>query len=185
MSPDRSALEIEEYRALRATIRERGTLRLLVTAITFVSWAILVVAVPAFLAMPILAMAPLLVLAAGFEIIFATHVGVERVGRFLQARYESGELPAWERSAMGIGVGRLPSAGVDPLFSVLFGLAALLNLVPVALLSAEGGPAVGAMSIEFLVYTAFHLVFLGRVIVARRFARTQRAADLAAFERRS
>ena len=34
MVPDRSELSLEEYKALRATIRERGTLRLIVTAIT-------------------------------------------------------------------------------------------------------------------------------------------------------
>jgi hypothetical protein len=184
MAPDQSDFALEEYRALRATIRERGTLRLFVAAITFVGWATLVVLVAALVAMPILALAPLLVLAAGFEVVFATHVGVERVGRFLQARYERDGVPGWERAAMGIGIGRLPSAGIDPLFSVLFGLAALLNLVPVALLSVEGGPIIGEMSVEFLVYSAFHLVFVGRVASARRFARRQRAADLAAFEGR-
>ena len=185
MADDPNQLAIEEYRALRATIRERGTMRLIVTAVTFVSWAALVIALPAFVAMPVLAMAPLLVLAAGFEIVFAAHVGVERIGRFIQARYEGGgaPLPGWEQAAMSGARRGLVSAGVDPLFSVLFGLAALINLVPVALLSAEGGPTLGPFSLELTVYTLFHLIFVGRVIVARRFAGRQRALDLAAFER--
>src|SRR5688572_14729222 len=41
IDPFRSELAHEEFRALRATIRERGTLRLLVVLITFVAWATL------------------------------------------------------------------------------------------------------------------------------------------------
>ena len=74
MSFDRSSLRVEEYRALRATVRERGTTRLIVSAITFVSWATLAVVVYAVSAIPLIAVFPLFVLVAGFEVVFATHV---------------------------------------------------------------------------------------------------------------
>jgi hypothetical protein len=67
MSFDRSSLRVEEYRALRATVRERGTTRLIVSAITFVSWATLAVVVYAVSAIPLIAVFPLFVLVAGFE----------------------------------------------------------------------------------------------------------------------
>jgi hypothetical protein len=66
-------------------------------------------------------------LAAGFEAVFALHVGVERIGRYLQVFHEdAGGPPAWERHAMAFGP---PSAGgrVDPLFSGLFAAAAVLT----------------------------------------------------------
>src|SRR5262245_24708088 len=101
MATERPDLAVEEYRALRATIRERGTARLVVTTITFVSWAGLVTATCALNLPAVLGLVPLLVLTAGFEAGFAMHVGVERVGRFIQVRYEGDAgLPAWEHAAM-------------------------------------------------------------------------------------
>jgi hypothetical protein len=183
MPDDISPLGPEEFRALRATIRERGTTRLVVGAITFVSWGALAIGVPAVVAVPVLGLIPLLVLAAGFEVVFAAHVGVERVGRFIQARYEdeSRPVPGWERAAMQAGRS-LPGAGIDPLFSGLFTAAAMLNLAPIALLSVEGGPTIGGgVPLELAVYGMLHAVFIGRIIYARRYAAGQRERDLAFF----
>ena len=74
-------------------------MRLIVVAITFVAWAALVLAVQVFVPIPLFSLVPLFVLAAGFEVVFATHVGIERIGRYVQVRYETNEsdLPAWER----------------------------------------------------------------------------------------
>ena len=130
MTIDPSALSVEEYRALRATIRERGTMRLVVTVITFVAWArhgrwdgrrV-----------PVFGLVPLLVLVAGFEMVFATHVGVERIGRYLQVRYESADgLPAWEHRRDGDRGRAGAGSGIDPLFASVFVIATLLNLIPV------------------------------------------------------
>lgn len=181
--PNDSDLRGEEYRALRATIRERGSVRLIVSLITFVSWAALVFVVLATTVVPVLGLIPLLVLAAGFEVVFAAHVGVERIGRYLQARYESPEgLPAWEQTAMRLGQAGLPGGGIDPLFSALFTAAGLMNLVPIALLSSAGGPAVAGVPLELLVYAILHFLFVARVVAARRFAATQRVRELPLFE---
>jgi hypothetical protein len=112
------------------------------------------------------------VLLAGFEAIHALHVGVERVGRYLQVFYENGsDGPLWESAAMRFGPG-LPGAGVDPLFTSVFVGATLVN---VAILTAPfhtvwDGVAVGA-----------HAAFLVRAGRARRAAAQQRAVDLETF----
>jgi len=70
------SLAVEEYRALRATIRERGTARWIVIALTFVAWGALSSVDRVFAAAPSLTLVPLVVLASGFETVFALHVGV-------------------------------------------------------------------------------------------------------------
>jgi hypothetical protein len=186
MSFDRSSLRVEEYRALRATVRERGTTRLIVSAITFVSWATLAVVVYAVSAIPLIAVFPLFVLVAGFEIVFATHVGVERVGRYVQVHYEAppGELPRWEQVVMKLGREGLPSGGIDPVFSALFATAAILNLAPIALATYGAAPMlVGGLSAEFAFYILVHVLFIARILVARRFIQGQRARELELFQK--
>jgi len=184
LTPSQNDLAVEEYRALRATIRERGTMRLIVVAITFVAWAALVLAVQVFVPIPLFSLVPLFVLAAGFEVVFATHVGIERIGRYVQVRYETNEsdLPAWERSAMALGAHARARTGIDPLASGLFIGAAALNLVPVLLVSLSEGPNVlGVIPAEFAVFAGIHVLFVWRIFKARRFAARQRAADLEIF----
>ncbi len=186
MSFDRADFRIEEYRALRATVRERGTTRLIVAAITFVAWGALAIVVYAVSAVPLLAVVPLLVLAAGFEVVFAAHVGVERVGRYLQVHYEAppGELPRWEQAVMKLGRQHLPSGGVDPLFAMPFALAALLNLGPIALMTYSAAPLlIGEISVEFAFYAFLHALFIARILIARRFAGQQRARELELFQK--
>ncbi|HYN07824.1 MAG TPA: hypothetical protein VES67_10575 [Vicinamibacterales bacterium] len=186
MSFDRSRLGIEEFRALRATVRERGTTRLLVTAITFVAWATLAIVVYAVSAVPLLAVVPLVVLAAGFEVVFAAHVGVERVGRYLQVHYEAppGELPRWEQVVMKLGRQGLPSGGIDPLFSALFGIATFVNLAPIALVTYSAAPLlVGEISVELAFYAFLHALFIARILIARHFTRRQRARELELFQK--
>ena len=72
-------------------------------------------------------MVPLTVLFGGFEAVWTLHVGVERIGRFIQVSYESGDGASWETSAMRASPG-LPGSGADPLFSVVFAVASLVNL---------------------------------------------------------
>ena len=57
------------------------------------------------------------------------HTGVERIGRYLQVFYEEkDDSGAWETTAMNYGA-KLPSGGLDPLFSSLFFAATLLNFI--------------------------------------------------------
>jgi hypothetical protein len=179
---DTHALAIEEYRALRATIRERGTARLIVTVITFVAWSASAVAVQALFTIPTLTLAPLIVLAAGFEVVFAAHVGVERIGRFLYVHYESGgnSTPCWEHAVVAIGT-HAGGSGIDPLCSVLFIIAALANLVPAVFAAATLSNASGVFwSLGF--FAVVHAIFIVRVLGARRFAASQRPRDTQLFQ---
>jgi hypothetical protein len=101
-------------------------------------------------------------------------VGVERIGRYLQVFYEeAGHLPAWERTAMAFG--REPSGdGIDPLFSLVYAAALLLNLVPVGL---TGQP------VFILAAGAAHAGFALRILRTRLYAAAQRAKDLERFRR--
>jgi hypothetical protein len=159
----------EEYRALRATIRERGTARMVLLPVIFIGWAATAIATAAVITVAVSTLVPLLVLLAGFEAIFALYVNVERIGRYLQVFHE----PAggWERVAMSFGQ-RFPGTGPDPLFSRLFTLATSVNFLPVAL--GGGIP-------EIVVLAVLHLLFVNRVRMARAFAASQRVQDLDRF----
>ena len=161
-----------EYEALRATIRERGTWRVVLSWLSLAVWASLLVA--ALARGTVLLLVSLVALAAGFEGVYALHVGVERIGRYLQVFYEtSATLPAWERTAMAYG--REPSGdGLDPIFSTLFATAALLNLVLMLASRQVGLITVGV---------AAHFIFAARILHARRYAAKQRAQDLEKFKR--
>lgn len=190
MTTDRPDLALEEYRALRATIRERGTARLVVTTITFVSWAAVATAACALNLAPVLGLVPLLALTAGFEAGFAMHVGVERIGRFLQVRYESADtLPGWEHAAMKAGANPSARLGVDPLFFWPYVAAVVLNLVVVLVLEASPTPEASpdlvlieaAPSPVVVACALLHGAVVARFLAARRVARTQRERDLALF----
>jgi len=161
----------EEYRALRATIRERGTTRIWIFVVGLVGWAGLVIATAALAALPVATLLPLLVLAVVFEAVVALHTGVERIGRYIQVFHENGR--GWEQTAMAYG--RTFRTFNDPLFAVVFIVAAALNYVPV--LIAEPVP------VEVAVIGAAHLLFVARVVVARRAAARQRTLDLERFQR--
>jgi hypothetical protein len=70
-----------EYKALRATIRESGTVRAITFLVTLCIWALLELALTAYPQHAMAPLIPLLVLVAGFETFFHLHLGVERVGR--------------------------------------------------------------------------------------------------------
>jgi hypothetical protein len=165
--------ELEEYRALRDTIRERGTARVWIFLAGLAVWAGLALTTAILAAPPATTLLPLMSLAAAFEAIFALHMGVERIGRYLQVFHESAdERAAWERTAMTFGP--LPrTGGTDPLFLACFAIATALNFAPVL--------AAGPVAIEVVVLGAAHLVFLVRLAAARRAAAGERAADLARF----
>ncbi|MDE3156958.1 MAG: hypothetical protein KGN76_17800 [Acidobacteriota bacterium] len=170
-------MRLEEFAALRATIRERGTARVWFFWAGLVGWATIVVVETAINSLPVLSLVPLLVLAATFEGVFALHTGVERVGRYLQVMFEETREPGdeglrWETAAMAFG--RLfPARGPDPLFSGYFVLAAVLNLIPVAL--------AGPVPAELGLLGVIHLIFIVRLFRARSVAAGQRARDLERF----
>jgi hypothetical protein len=168
-----NARSVEEYRALRATIRERGTLRVWLFLAGIVAWAALAVATAALATLPVATLLPLLILAAAFEAVFSVHTGVERVGRYLQVFFESDADRGWEHHVMAYG--RLfPGGGSDPVFTAYFFTAAVFNFVPVLL--------AGAVPIEYGVVGTIHLLFVLRLLAAKRQAARQRAIDLDRFQ---
>jgi hypothetical protein len=165
--------ELEEYSALRATIRERGTARVWVFVAGFAVWSGLAVATAALATLPIATLLPLLMLAAVFETVFSLHTAVERVGRYIQVFYEEPSERNWEHTAMAFGRG-IRRGGTDPLFAAYFWMAAGLNLIPAALADP--------VAIEWTVLGTAHGLFVVHVFLARRRAAAQRAADLERFE---
>jgi hypothetical protein len=176
----------DEYRTLRETIQTRGSLRVAIAVGAWIAWAVLSLwcwtaatspAVGPALS-PVLSLIPLLVLAGAFEAVLALHTGVERIGRYVQRVFESGvpTPPAWEHVAVAMGGRWLSPGGLDPLFTAIFGLAAALNL-----LQSLAGAATLA-PIEIATPLGFHAAFGLRLILARRFAARQRAADIAALD---
>jgi hypothetical protein len=166
--------ELEEYRALRDTIRERGTARIWVFLAGMVAWGALTIATAALAALPVATFLPLLVLAAAFEGVFSLHVGVERIGRYIQVFLEEpgGDL-GWEHVAMAFGP-PLKGTRADPLFTVHFLIATVLNVVPALL--AQPVP------IEVAVVLGAHVLVIARIVLARLIASRQRAADLKRFQ---
>jgi hypothetical protein len=191
-----TAREQDEYIALRATIRERGTARVCIFAGGVVAWAAATIATAALASTPIATLLPLLVLASVFEAVFALHIGVERIGRYLQVFYETDPpappgppdllaspgrpaLPAspahsgWEHAAMAFGR-PAGAAAVDALFTVPFLLATLCNVAPALIVD----PA----RVELIFIGGAHALFVLRLLVARQAAGRQRAIDLARFQ---
>jgi hypothetical protein len=162
--------EQSEYAALRETIRQRGTARMVVVPATFIGWAATAVATAAVITVALSTLVPLLILAAGFETVFALHMNVERIGRYLQVFHERDG--GWEQVAMRYGQ-RFPGSGPDPLFAQLFVFGVSINFLPAAL---------GGEPLEVGVIAALHLFLVYRIRMARSAAARQRADDLHRFE---
>jgi len=156
--------EQNQYRALRDTIRERGTARLWIFVIGISIWAALTVATAALIAPPVATLVPLLALAATFEAVYALHVGIERIGRYLEVFFDD----SWEKAAMMFG--RRPRAArIDPLFAIVFAIAALFNLVPL-LIAQPTAP-------ELIFVGGAHALFGVRVVFAKLTVSKQREID--------
>jgi hypothetical protein len=186
-----TAGEQEEYRALRATIRERGTARVCIFVAGIAAWTAATIATAALAPSPVASLLPLLLLACVFEAIFALHVGVERIGRYLHVFYETppvdtpvgdglkavpsddGSGPRWEHAAMAFGKPR-GAATLDALFTVPFLLAGLFNIAPALLLNP--------IRAELIFVGGAHALFVLRLAVARLAAARQRAIDLERFQ---
>ena len=166
-----TAREQDEYSALRATIRERGTARVCLFAGGIAAWAAATIATTALATTPLATLLPLIVLAAVFEAVYALHIGVERIGRYLQVFHEGSG--GWERAAMAFGRPK-GSAKTDALFTVIFVLVALFNVMPALILDPQ--------RVELVFVGGAHALFVLRLIVARHAASTQRAIDLERFQ---
>jgi hypothetical protein len=162
--------KIAEYEALRATIRQRGTVRIGLILAGVISWGALTLALNAGPFERAATLVPLLVLAATFEVSFFIHTAVERVGRYLQVFYENQD--GWETVVMAYG--RNNAGGLDPLFVMLFAVVAIANFA-CSLPAQQQHP--GWVGISLVA----HVVFGWRLARGRRLAGAQRAQDLQRF----
>jgi hypothetical protein len=144
---------------------------MVVVPLTFVGWAATAVATAAVITVAVSTLVPLLILVAGFESLFALHVNIERIGRYVQVFHE-GEDSGWETVALRFRQRFVP-ATPDPLFGRLFVLATSVNFLPAAL-GWENIP-------ELVVLAVLHLLFINRIRLARAFAGTQSEKDLERF----
>jgi hypothetical protein len=170
-------LESVEFRVLRETIRARGGLRLTLSLAGLAVWAVILVAVLAWLPNPVAGTIPLVLLVATFEVNRMLHLGVERIGRYLQVFYEESQAsgtrtPAWEHTAMSFGP-TAPGAGGHPLLLPLFLFATLINFLSVVL--------PGPVPIELAVMTVPHVSFAIWTLYADRGMRQQRTRELERF----
>ena len=185
MADAREELALEEYRALRATIRERGTTRLIVTAITFIGWAVvLILGWPVLASSALAALVPLVLLAAGFEAVFAAHVAAERVGRYVSVQFEGdGRLaPRWEHAVLAFS-GRRAALSIDPLNGTLFLGAAFVNVLPWLRRAWYSDPFPAGEVMAAVVVAFAHGFFVIRVRRALQFAKQQRQHDTGILER--
>lgn len=161
--------DVEEYGALRATIRERGTARVWIFVVGLVGWAALTTGVAALSSTPLSVLLPLTILAAVFEAVLALHVGVERIGRYLQVAYED----RWEHAAMHFGRPR-GAIALDALFTPIFLIAAVVNIAPVVILDPTRS--------ELAFVGGAHVLFVLRLFVAKAATGRQRSIDLERFQ---
>jgi hypothetical protein len=171
------SLSVAEYRALRATIQARGGLRLMLSVAGLATWAAILVAVLAWLPNPIAGSIPLVLLVATFEVNRTLHLGVERIGRYLQVFFEGQadqalRTPAWETTAMRLAPS-VPGAGGHPLLLPIFLIATLINFLAVVL--------PGPVPLELAVMAVPHVAFVGWMVWADRRMRHQRVRDLEQF----
>ena len=138
--------------------------------VIFIGWAATAIATAAIITVAISTLVPLLVLVAGFETVFALHINVERIGRYLQAFHEEDD--GWEHVAMTFGQ-RFQGSGPDPLFAQMFVFGISMNFLPVAL---------GGELPEIVVLAVVHLLAVFRIRMAHAAARRQRAEDLERFQ---
>ncbi len=164
-----------EFAELRRTIAVRGTVRLVLGSATVALWALTAMQAR-YGDQRVQILLPLLTLAGGFEAIRALHIGVERIGRYLQVFHETPPGPdraTWETVAMAAAPAA-PGLGLDPLFGSLFLLACAAN----AFLSWDTiAPALTGL------WGLAHGAFALRVTLSVRACRRQRALDLAHYRK--
>lgn len=156
--------------------------------VTLVSWAVVAGLIAAFISLPLASLLSLILLIAGFEAVHQLHVGVERAGRYLYARYESGiggtgldgtgagtgGRLMWEGAISAFGAGHRPSTRpADALFTLPFIFAIVINFLVSTL---------GSRPEELIGIGVVHLLVIVRILFAKRAAARQRAEDQKRFE---
>lgn len=168
-----------EYHVLRQTISARGGLRPIAFLVGLVAWAATLVLQLTWLANPLASVVPLVVLLGSFEVVRTLHLGVERIGRYIQVFFEESDggsaataAPAWERTAMTFGP-TLPGAGGHPYYLPVFLVATPVNFVAVLV--------PGPLPVELITLAVPHVAFMAWMLYCDRGMRKQRIGDLERF----
>src|SRR5215203_215071 len=165
------AIQLEEFRALRATIRDRAIARVILLAISWVGWAAIATAIMLVLpATPLLAL-PLVLVLAAFEVNLVAVRATDRVCDYLRVVFEERRaVPGWETASADLAR-RHPAATADPLFfwiSVAVLCANYLCVVVAVGETADPSARVREDSLDLAVATVLHGAVLLRFVLARR-----------------
>ena len=165
------AIQLEEFRALRASIRERAIARVLLLAMTWLGWAALATAIMLVVPAPLLLAVPLVVLLAAFEVNLGTVRAAERVSNYLRVVFEERRaVSGWESASADLA-SRYPSSVGDPLFVWVFIAVLCANYLCVVIAIPETtDPTARARedSLDLALVTALHLALVVRFVLARR-----------------
>ena len=175
------AIQLEEFRALRATIRDRAIARVILLAISWVGWAAIATAIMLVLpATPLLAL-PLVVVLAAFEVNLGTVRATERICDYLRVVFEERRaVPGWETATADLA-GRRPATAGDALFFWIFVAVLCANYLCVVVAvgeTADPSARVREDSLDLAVATVLHGAVLLRFVLARRGLVSGRAGEL-------
>ena len=175
------AIQLEEFRALRASIRERAIARVLLLAMTWLGWAALATAIMLVVPAPLLLTVPLVVLLAAFEVNLGTVRAAERVSNYLRVVFEERRaVSGWEIASADLA-SRYPSSVGDPLFVWVFIAVLCANYLCVVIAIPEtADPTARARedSLDLALVTALHLALVVRFVLARRLLHAGRTREL-------
>jgi hypothetical protein len=173
-------IQLEEFRALAATIRVRSTVRVLVVVITWVGWAALALTIMLVVPAPLLLLVPLVLLLAGFEANLTIVRTTDLMSTYLRVTFEEDRgVAAWETVSANL-VRRGRATRDDPLFLWVFMAFVAASYLCVVLASGETAEATARNrqdAIDLALVTSVHLAVAGRFAMARRWLRVARAAD--------
>ena len=175
------AIQLEEFRALRAAIRERTIARVVFLAVAWAGWAALATAIMLVLpAVPLLAL-PLVVLLAAYEVNLGTVRGTERIGAYLRLVFEERRaVPGWETASADLAR-RYPATAGDPLFFWVFVAVICANYLCVVIAAgetADPSTRVREDSLDLALVTALHGAVLLRFVQGRRALSKARVREL-------
>jgi hypothetical protein len=163
-----------EYDSLRAAIRIRQALAPALLVLVVLGWATLTLWVFTTDVVSAATLVPLMVLAAGFEVLHALQITANGLAHYVQVAFEepaTATSPQWETTTLSYGQ-RFGPIGSNTLFSVLFGLVTAVNFLPAAI----SGTAEELVGIGIA-----HAVFVLRIVIASRRAARRQREDLERF----
>ena len=175
------AVQLEEFRALRASVRERAIARVLLLAMTWLGWAALATAIMLVVPAPLLLTVPLVVLLAAFEVNLGTVRAAERVSNYLRVVFEERRgVSGWETASADLA-GQYPSSVGDPLFMWVFVAVLCANYLCVVIAIPETTDPTARSredSLDLAVVTTLHLALVLRFVLARRSLHAGRTIEL-------